>query len=615
MYESFGAVVKESSVTFKVFFPDNTIDPNQYERGDLPHIKHLRVTGTFQSEIKGVNWDFEHAPTLTKHAGKKGWIYEHHITHLNDGFYEYKYFVEFENGTSRWCSDPCTKYGGFENENSGFVVGGNKAVVKPIKNRLPVEKLIIYEVMLDDFTHEYNTDENFNTIKAPFDAFRDKLDYVQSLGVNAVEFMPWTTWPKGEFSWGYDPVSFFSVEYNYYNDDAAPLVKLYRLQQLINDLHDRDIHVIMDGVYNHANDEGDPNKGFAYKWLYQDPTDSPYIGSFGGGGFFSELDFANTCVDEFINDVCNYWINEFGIDGIRFDYVGGYYVADNPGQGIGEIISDVKKFSKTKKLSNLSLLLELLTDPRYAAIAQTNNIDASGCWFDPIMWEAIATTTQMQTSLMRALHSGKDFTAGKYPVTYLENHDHSTLTEQCGGREKWWVTQPMVIALFTICGVPFIHNGQEFGEQYWMPEKDGLRVMSRPLRWEKSTDGIGTQLLSLYKKLIAIRRKFPVLSNPNFYPDVYDLSWTSFNPLGYGVDIFKGIVIYHRWGTNDNDELERFIIALNFSNNDQIINIPFPENGTWQNLLAEGEETLPVQNYWAENYFLHSHWGVIYKMM
>ena len=118
--------------------------------------------------------------------------------------------------------------------------------------------------MLDDFTAEYRDG------RAPLDAVLDKLNDLQDLGINAIEFMPWTSWPEGEFSWGYDPVSFFSVEYNYYNDSTQPLEKLYRLKALINELHKRNIHVIMDGVFNHANAGIDPNKGFAYFWLYQD---------------------------------------------------------------------------------------------------------------------------------------------------------------------------------------------------------------------------------------------------------------------------------------------------------------------------------------------------------
>jgi glycosidase len=496
-----------------------------------------------------------------------------------------------------------------EHENSGFVAGRRPVAVTPIGRRLPLHELVIYELMLDDFTAEYRGG------RAPLDAVLDKIDYLVELGINAIEFMPWTSWPESEFSWGYNPVSFFSVEYNYYNDDAQPLVKLSRLKVLISELHKRGIHVIMDGVFNHADAGANPNKGFAYFWLYQDPEDSPFIGAFADGGFFNEFDFGNNCTDEFIMDICTYWITEYGIDGIRFDYVKGFYVPSDPTQGIGEIILYLKKFTHDAGLENISFTLEQLPDNRYEAINDTNQIDADGCWFDPLLWEGINTAGSgtISPGFMRALNAGKDFKPGKDPVIYLENHDHSTLTESCGGRQQWWVTQPLAIALFTICGTPFIHNGQEFGEQYWFPEDGAGRVMRRPLRWGKSTDSTGMSLRSLYGKLIQIRKDNPVLTGPDFYPGAPDVSAGRFNAQGYGASNERGLIIYHRWGDSPHGQLQRYIIALNFSGWDQSLTLPFSENGAWINLL-DGNR-LEVENYACENYLLNSYWGAIYKRL
>jgi pullulanase len=93
--------------------------------------------------------------------------------------------------------------------------------------------------MIDDFTSE------FRGGRAPIDAIEDRLDYLQELGINGIEFMPWTSWPGGDFSWGYDPVQFFAVEYRYIHDPTSPADKLFRLQRLINELHARNMHVVM----------------------------------------------------------------------------------------------------------------------------------------------------------------------------------------------------------------------------------------------------------------------------------------------------------------------------------------------------------------------------------
>jgi pullulanase len=112
MYEAFGAVVTDPTVEFKLFFPDNAKDPWQYTSGGLPRIARLQVTGDFQGQIGGTDWDYVHAPAMTKSDHPNGWLYTWTSPNLPDGFYQYKYFVTFENGTTRWCGDPCAKYVG-----------------------------------------------------------------------------------------------------------------------------------------------------------------------------------------------------------------------------------------------------------------------------------------------------------------------------------------------------------------------------------------------------------------------------------------------------------------------------------------------------------------------
>jgi hypothetical protein len=130
VYEQFGAVVDQSKVEFKLFFPDNSVDPAQYARGGLPKIKEIRIRGDFQSHIGGQDWELATAPMMAKNPPSKGRRYTCKIDQaLPEGFYQYKYFVTFENETTRWCGDPCTKYGGAdEHENAGFAKGSGSSI-------------------------------------------------------------------------------------------------------------------------------------------------------------------------------------------------------------------------------------------------------------------------------------------------------------------------------------------------------------------------------------------------------------------------------------------------------------------------------------------------------
>ena len=90
MYEDFGARVDGRSVELSLFFPDNTVDPSQYEGDGDPRIHSLQVAGTFRPHPNGVRRTVD-------------------LGDLPDGLYEYKYVVAFRNGEVRWCGDPCAR--------------------------------------------------------------------------------------------------------------------------------------------------------------------------------------------------------------------------------------------------------------------------------------------------------------------------------------------------------------------------------------------------------------------------------------------------------------------------------------------------------------------------
>ena len=76
------------------------------------------------------------------------------------------------------------------------------------------------------------------------------------------------------------------------------------------------------------------------------------------------------------------------------------------------------------------------------------------------------------------------------------------------------------------------------------------------------------------------------------------------------LDIDKQVLIYHRWGAASDGDLERFIIVLNFSEQDQYADVPFPGNGVWQDLLSGGQ--VEVANYRLASYRVPSNWGCLF---
>ncbi len=617
MFEKFGAKQVEKNgtlylkVEFNVFFPDWGIGNSRYNFGGEPNIKEIKVFGTFQEK----HWDESSAVSLTWIKEDGGTLWKAKVDVKTPGFYEYKYCVIFTNGEKRIAGDPCTKYsveGSYEI--CGFVIDDPETydfdANKPTRlERKPLRDLIIYELFIKDFTAKLTSGET------PIDKVLEKVKsgYFDELGINAIEFMPWTGWLGDSFSWGYDNFLFFAVENSYVNSTTNPTCKLDRLIKLINECHLRGIHVIMDCVFNHSYADL-RGKGFPYYSLYQNPNDCPFIGAFGGGGFFKEFDYNNECTHQFILDVCNYWIEEFGIDGIRFDYTMGYY-DQTSGKGIKRLISDLKHVLNANDIVDFSLIIEHID--WYNSIGVCNDVDADACWYEPFYWISRKALQNLhndperkdrpiETNIMRLLNSGNYFEnedknyPKRVPITYIETHDHAQVASNAGGQANWYRTQPWVIALFTVAGVPMIHNGQEFADDYWLPEKDGEggqnRVVPRPVRWKDRFDTEqGKATLELYKKLIKIRKKYPGLCSCNFAPQDWKEEDTVLNDDGYGVAIQEGIVVYHRWREQDaGGETERFYSVLNFSDQEKFVEFSVSGGGTWIDLLSEN----PVEAFY-----------------
>jgi hypothetical protein len=159
-----------------------------------------------------------------------------------------------------------------------------------------------------------------------------------------------------------------------------------------------------------------------------------------------------------------------------------------------------------------------------------------------------------------------------------------------------------------------IQNGQEFAEDHWIPEDDkgsSRRVQPRPLHWSYAIDKYGKALRDAYTKLIHLRHQYSVLRADGMYPDQWEEWQTQFNPEGVGVDTQRQLVVYRRYEVDANGVLKHAVIALNFSDANQWLDLTFPEDGVWVNLLADPQWTAKVQNrrYGLE---VPSHWGHIF---
>ncbi len=208
---------------------------------------------------------------------------------------------------------------------------GNSIVYKPTNYQwqandfqvAPWTDLVTYELHVGTFFVPAG-----QGLPGTFSTATQKLDHLESLGINAIMLMPVAEFP-GDLSWGYNPAHPFSVEESLGGPDA--------LKSFVDEAHARGIAVMGDVVYNHFG----PND--MDLWQY----DGWSIGNGGGIFFFQDAvraqtpwgprpDFGRNEVRSYIRDNAMMWLDEFRMDGLRFDGTKYIRKADQQGPDIPE---------------------------------------------------------------------------------------------------------------------------------------------------------------------------------------------------------------------------------------------------------------------------------------
>ncbi len=183
--------------------------------------------------------------------------------------------------------------------------------------RPPLDRLVIYELLVRDFTEA-----------GTFQAVIDTLDYLENLGINALELMPINEF-EGNESWGYNPSFYFAVDKYYGTKD--------KLKELIDECHKRGIAVILDVVFNHSFGQNPQVRMYSENGPAGPPTaDSPWFNQFATHPFSPGFDYNHDSphTQAFMKRNMHFWIEEFKVDGYRFDLSKGF-TQNNTGSDIG----------------------------------------------------------------------------------------------------------------------------------------------------------------------------------------------------------------------------------------------------------------------------------------
>jgi len=410
--------------------------------------------------------------------------------------------------------------------------------------------LIIYELLVRDFvsTHSYQT-------------LIDTLDYLAELGVNAIELMP-----PGEFenneSWGYNPSFHMALDKYYGTPD--------HFKAFIDSCHGRGIAVINDIVFNQAFGQspmvnlywdGLNNRPAANNpWFNEVCPHPPYCWGY-------DFDHSSEATQNFIDRVNHYWLDEYHLDGFRFDYTKGF--SNNSNNYDNDRINLLKRMADTiwSKHPNSYVILEHWAD---------NNEEKILANYGMILWGNV--THGYQESGM-GYPSNSDLSWGIYKnrgwnepnlLSYMESHDEErimykniTYGNSNGSQNAknpimaLERTEALAALMLTTPGPKMIW---QFGELGYDISIDYIcRTCNKPILWNYFTENSRKRLYDVYKASIELRNSHPVFTGDDF---TYSLNGS-----------VKSLKL--------NDPSMNAVVIVNIDVNPQDKTIDFQHNGWW----------------------------------
>lgn len=556
-----------------------------------PSKTSVSVIGDFNNWAASAKYAMNHTPD-----GKRWWIQVDNLDANTE--YAYQYLID----GSLKVADPYTEkvldpdndkyltadtYPGLKAYPTGKTTGNvsvlqanqpayswkNTTFARPEK-----KKLVIYELLVRDFIDKHN----YQTLK-------DTLNYLANLGVNAIELMPINEF-EGNLSWGYNPSFYFAPD-KYYGTKNA-------LKAFIDECHSRGIAVIQDMVLNHSFGQspmvqmyfntaaGKPAAN--NPWYNVDPTHPYNVGY--------QFNHESAATKYFVKNVIKFWMQEYKIDGFRFDLSKGftqvnYGTSDAAVGPWGQydasrvaIWKEYNNYIKSIDNNNFYVILE-----HFAANQEEKELAEEGM----MLWNNLnynaneATMGWLTNSNFQGIfYDQHTFTLPYQLVGYFESHDEERLmfkNEAYGNAAGSYSVKEIPtglkreeMAAAFLLSVPGPKMIWQFGELGYDKTIDlNGRTGNKPILWNYNADPQRRHLYSIYSQLINLRKKNAVFATTDY---VYNLSGA-----------VKTIQL--------KDAGANVEVVGNFDVASQTVNITFPSTGTYTDALTGASINVASPSY------------------
>jgi 1,4-alpha-glucan branching enzyme len=375
----------------------------------------------------------------------------------------------------------------------------------------PLAEMVIYELHVGTFNDPHPEAGG----SASLDDARQKLDYVASIGANAVKIMPVTEFP-GSHSWGYNPTDLYAVDNLIYGGPDA-------LKRFVDDAHQRGIAVILDIVHNHYSDAEAGNNMRYSLWNFDGLP-----GSLGGGMYFYQdpvkaqtrwgprPNYNNTNVRDYIKDNVRMWLRDYRIDGFRWDATKFIRQATNDAAIVeGEtLLREVNTIIRNEFTNKFSIAEDLAQLASTTAPTNTGGLGFHSDWHTEVHFALVQeiARTNATPDFNRILSgSALNYSSHTRRVVYTESHDEvgqknfkdrvpyrmdpANPTGELARRKSMLAAGLM----FGTPGIPMIFQGQEMLET--IPFED-----TNSVRWALIDQFPGVH--NFYKDMMHLRRNY-----------------------------------------------------------------------------------------------------------
>lgn len=447
------------------------------------------------------------------------------------------------------------------------------------------EDLVIYELLIRDF------DENHS-----FQAVINRLDYLEELGINAIELMPVNEF-DGNLSWGYNPALHMALDKYYGSPDD--------FKAFVDACHQKGIAVILDVVFNHATGQ------HPYYRMYND-CGGCYNGKATANNpifnvndpntqfqFFNDIDHESQATKDYMDQINKFWIEEYKIDGYRFDFTKGFSNTIGDGGGydqsridiLNRMYDDIRSYDEDAYI----ILEHFAPDSEETVLINhraTGNANEPGMlvWGNVNFNYSQATMGYDNSNFNRVAAQSRGWDTPSV-VGYMESHDEERLMyknlEFGNGSGAYDVTE-LETALerlelagafyFTIPGPKMIWQFGELGYEFSINYcEDGTidndcRTGLKPIRWDYLNNSNRTNVYDFWSKLIALKLNEPIFNTENY-------------TLELANDFEKKIYLVDDNSTGS--EPQYVIIVGNFGVTSLTTQPFFQETGTWYDVVTE----------------------------